>query len=153
MGKMLIIGDLAAATGTTVNTIRFYEEIGLMPKAARTESGRRTYGISELLRLSFIRHARAMGFPLDEVRSLMELADHPDRDCAEAASIARRHLHEVEDRIASLQRLRTELRNIAASCDSGRAADCRIIESSAAAPGQESLSLPDLSRPGRRARG
>ena len=128
MTKPLMIGHLAAATGTQVNTIRFYEDIGLMPQAIRTESGRRTYGQSELLRLAFIRHARGMGFSIDEIRSLMELSDHPDRDCAEAAAIARRHLQKIEGRIVALRRLRTELRTLAASCDGGKAAECRIIE-------------------------
>lgn len=125
--KSLMIGELAAATGTKVNTIRYYEDIGLMPVAVRTESGRRTYGQPELLRLTFIRHARAMGFSIDEVRSLLALSNHPDRDCVEAVAIASRHLHEVDDRIARLQRLRAELASIATSCGGRRAADCGII--------------------------
>lgn len=125
--KPLMIGDLAGATGTKVNTIRYYEDIGLMPKAARTESGRRTYGQPELLRLTFIRHARAMGFSIGEVRSLLDLSAHPDRNCADAAAIAGRHLHDVEDRIARLQQLRAELAPIAESCSGRRAADCNII--------------------------
>lgn len=126
--KPLMIGDLAAATGTKVNTIRFYEEIGLLPKAARTSSGRRTYDESGLARLSFIRHGRALGFSISEIRSLMKLADHPERDCIEAAEIAHRHLRDVEERIRRLQALKTELEQVASSCDGGRAADCRVIE-------------------------
>ena len=125
--KSLMIGDLAAATGTKVNTIRYYEDIGLMPVAVRTQSGRRTYGRPELLRLTFIRRARAMGFSIDEIRSLLELSSHPDRDCAEAAAIASRHLRDVENRIARLQQLRAELKPIADSCSGRRAADCNII--------------------------
>ncbi len=132
MMKTLMIGDLAAATGTKVNTIRFYEDIGLMPPAARTSSGRRTYGQSDVSRLSFIRHGRALGFSIDEVRSLMDLSIHPDRDCADAAALARRHLHDVEDRIARLELLRAELTKIAESCDGGVAADCSVIEAIAA---------------------
>lgn len=128
MTKPLMIGDLAAATGTKVNTIRFYEEIGLMPKALRTRSGRRTYGKPDLLRLSFVRRGRAMGFSVEEVRSLMELSGQPERDCTEAAAIARRHLEKVEERIATLKRLRTELRSLVALCDGGKAGECRIIE-------------------------
>lgn len=128
MAKPLMIGTLAAATGTKVNTIRFYEDIGLMPKAVRTDSGRRTYGNVELLRLTFIRRARAMGFSVGEVRSLLELADRPDGDCAEAASIARDHLQRVEQQIAALKCLRAELKNVAISCEGGKAAQCRVIE-------------------------
>ena len=128
MSQTLMIGQLAAATGTKVTTIRFYEDIGLMPKAERTTSGRRTYGKSDFVRLSFIRHGRSMGFSVDDVRSLMALSDQPERDCAEAAAIARRHLEKVEVRIASLQRLRAELRKLATSCDGGKAAQCRVIE-------------------------
>lgn len=130
--KPLMIGDVAAATGTKVNTVRFYEEIGLMPRAVRTESGRRTYGKPDILRLAFIRHGRAMGFSIDEIRSLLALSGEPDRDCADAAAIARRHLGDVEERIRRLKRLRVELTKITESCDGGRAADCSVIEAIAA---------------------
>lgn len=126
--KPLMIGHLAAATGTKVNTIRFYEDIGLLPKAARTASGRRTYGSSDLARLAFIRHGRALGLSIAEVRSLMSLSDHPDRNCDAAAAIARTHLRDVERRIARLRLIRGELKKLVASCDGGLAADCRVIE-------------------------
>ena len=74
----MAIGILAKRTGTKVNTVRFYEEIGLLPRAARTESGRRTYGMSDLNRLSFIRNARGLGFSIDEIRSLLALAAEED---------------------------------------------------------------------------
>ncbi|TFI59874.1 MerR family transcriptional regulator [Sphingomonas parva] len=124
----LMIGDLARRTGTKVNTIRFYEDIGLMPRAARTESGRRTYEEGEVRRLAFIRHGRELGFSIDELRSLISLSDQPDRDCAEAEEIARRHLAEVEARISRLTSLRDELQQIATTCSGGRMADCRVIE-------------------------
>lgn len=128
MTSRLMIGDLAAATGTKVNTIRFYEDIGLMPPAARTASGRRTYGQSDVSRLAFIRHGRALGFSIDEVRSLMDLSSDPDRDCADASAIARRHLRDVEERLARLELLRDELTKIADSCDGGLTASCSVIE-------------------------
>lgn len=125
---MLMIGDLAKRTGTKVNTVRFYEEIGLMPKAARTDAGRRTYGEPDLQRLSFIRHGRELGFSVDEIRSLISLSADPDRSCAEVGAIAQRHLISVEQRIARLEQLRVELRRATQACDGGRIADCRIIE-------------------------
>ena len=125
---MMMIGDLAKRTGTKVNTIRFYEGIGLMPPAARTGGGRRTYGEPDLQRLSFIRHGRELGFSVDEIRSLMSLSADPDRSCAEVGAIAQRHLISVEERIARLEQLRVELNQATKACDGGRIADCRIIE-------------------------
>jgi Cu(I)-responsive transcriptional regulator len=122
------IGDLARQTGTKVNTIRFYEDIGLLPRPMRTASGRRTYNASDVRRLSFIRHGRSLGFSVEEIRSLLALSDQPERDCGEAAAIARQHLRDVEERIVRLQTLHSALVDVAASCDGGRAADCRVIE-------------------------
>ena len=79
MNKPLMIGDLGRRTGTKVNTIRFYEEVGLLPKPARTASGRRTYGEDDLRRLAFIRHARSLGFGTDMIRFLLDLAAQPER--------------------------------------------------------------------------
>lgn len=128
MAKRLAIGDLARQTGTKVNTIRFYEEIGLLPDALRTASGRRSYEASDVRRLAFIRHGRQLGFSIPEIRSLLALSDQPDRDCAEAAAIAREHLLEIEVRIARLETLRSALTDVATSCEGGRAAECRVIE-------------------------
>ena len=124
----LMIGDLARRTGTKVNTIRFYEDIGLLPPPARTAAGRRTYAEGDVRRLAFIRHGRGLGFSIEEIRSLMKLSDQPDQDCAEAGAIARRHLRAIEGRIARLELLRDELAKAALSCEGGRAADCRVIE-------------------------
>ena len=129
MAKMLMIGDLAAATGTKVNTIRFYEEIGLMRPAARTQSGRRTYGQADLDRLSFIRHARKLGYETTEIRSLLALSDEPDRECAEVTEIAVRHLAGVNEKIARLMLLRDELNRMVRLCAGGTVSDCRIMES------------------------
>ena len=128
MQNRLMIGDLAKRTGTKVNTVRFYEDIGLLPVAARTPSGRRTYQESDLKRLAFIRHGRALGFSIDEIRSLMKLSDEPDRDCGEAGAIAQRHLVDIEQRIARLELLRDELRTVATSCAGGESSQCRVIE-------------------------
>jgi DNA-binding transcriptional MerR regulator len=128
MRQSLLIGDLARRTGTKVNTIRFYEESGLLPHPARTASGRRTYGIEDLSRLTFIRHARSLGFGLGVVRSLLELAGHPERECGAAAEIATSHLADVEQRLRQLKALRTELRRMIAECGEGRrVADCFIL--------------------------
>jgi len=128
MSKRLAIGDLGRRTGTKVNTIRFYEDIGLLPRPIRTAAGRRTYDAADVSRLSFIRHGRGLGFSVDEIRSLLALSDEPERDCAEAAAIARQHLLAIEARIARLETLRTALASVVASCEGGRIADCRVIE-------------------------
>ena len=107
---------------------RFYEEIGLLPEALRTASGRRTYDTADLRRLAFIRHARQLGFSIPEIRSLLALSDQPDRDCAEAAAIAREHLHDIGIRIARLETLRSALTDVATSCEGGRVAECRVID-------------------------
>ncbi|QBM78215.1 MerR family transcriptional regulator (plasmid) [Sphingomonas sp. AAP5] len=131
-----MIGDLAKRTGTKVNTIRFYEDIGLMPEAVRTSGGRRIYGEPQVRQLAFIRHARELGFSVDEIRSLIALSANPDQDCNEAGAIARRHLASVEDRIMRLVSLRDALRIATRSCDGGRIADCRVMEAITTLPGQ-----------------
>lgn len=125
---MLTIGTLARRTGTKVQTIRYYEQIGLMPEPGRTEGGQRRYGDAELDRLAFIRHSRQLGFPLEAIRELLDLSDHPDRDCGAADSIARRRLREVDTRIARLEALRRELQRMISECRGGTASDCRVLE-------------------------
>lgn len=131
---MLMIGDLARRTGTKVNTIRFYEDIGLMPEAARTSGNRRTYGEGQVRQLGFIRHARELGFSVDEIRSLIALSAEPDQDCHEAGAIARRHLASVEDRITRLVALRDALSEATRSCEGGKIADCRVMEAITSVP-------------------
>lgn len=125
---MLTIGALAKRTGAKVQTIRYYEQIGLMPDPERTEGGQRRYGDADLDRLSFIRHARQLGFTLEAIRELLDLSDHPDRPCHEADTIARRQLKQVEQRLARLEALRTELTRMVHECGGGRTADCRVLE-------------------------
>ena len=118
---MLTIGTLAKKTGTKVQTIRYYEQIGLLPEPGRSAGGQRRYGDSELDRLSFVRHARQLGFSLDAIRELLDLSDHPDKSCAEADAIARRQLKQVEQRMARLEALRTELQRMVHECSGGGA--------------------------------
>lgn len=125
---MLPIGKLAKRTGTKVQTIRYYEEIGLMPEPGRTEGGQRRYGDAALDRLAFIRHARDLGFGLEAIRELLDLSDRPDRPCADVDAVARRHLADVERRIARLNSLRLELDRMLADCGAGRVSECRVLE-------------------------
>ena len=128
MDRMLSIGALARRTGTKVQTIRYYEEIGLMPEAGRTGGGQRRYSEAELDRLAFIRHARELGFPLEDIRELLDLTDDPHRSCAKADASARRQLVRVEQRLRRLEALRTELNRMIEQCSGGEIADCRVIE-------------------------
>ncbi|QFU07238.1 HTH-type transcriptional regulator ZntR [Rhodobacteraceae bacterium THAF1] len=125
---MLTIGNLAKKTGTKVQTIRYYEQIGLMPEPGRTAGGQRRYGEDELDRLAFVRHARQLGFTLEAIRELLDLSDEPDRSCENADAIARRQLRQVEQRIARLEALRTELKRMVRECAGGQTADCRVLE-------------------------
>ncbi|MDC7682184.1 helix-turn-helix domain-containing protein [Asticcacaulis sp. BYS171W] len=123
------IGDLGKATGTKVETIRFYEKSGLLPAPARTAGNYRTYDREHLNRLSFIRRARDLGFSLDQVKALLSLSDDKDRSCLGVDEIAKAHLIEVERKIADLTALHTELSRLITQCSCGTIADCRIIES------------------------
>lgn len=124
----LPIGALSERTGVKVPTIRYYEQAGLMPQAARTEANRRTYSTQDVDRLRFIRHARELGFEVDAIRQLLGLVDQPDRSCAEADVIARVHLREIESKLARLTALQVEVRRMIDECAHGRVGDCRVIQ-------------------------
>jgi Cu(I)-responsive transcriptional regulator len=127
MAQEFMIGELAKRADTKVQTIRYYEDIGVMPKAHRAANNRRIYNDTHLERLTFIRHSRELGFSLDDIRNLLELSDQPDRPCGEVDTIAREHLGAVERKIASLQVLQAELKRMISHCTGGTISDCRII--------------------------
>lgn len=122
------IGRLARATGCKVQTIRYYEQIGLLPEPLRSQGNQRLYGQADIDRLAFIRHSRELGFSLQAIRDLLSLADTPEQSCEAADAIARAQLHEVERRIARLQALKLELGRMIEQCRGGRVSDCRVIE-------------------------
>jgi DNA-binding transcriptional MerR regulator len=125
---MLTIGKLGAAAGVKIPTIRYYEQIGLLPGAERSSGNQRLYSRVTQDRLAFIRHARELGFSLEAIRDLLGLSDRPDQSCAEVDAIARTQLQAVEGRIARLQALKTELERMVGQCAGGSIADCRVIE-------------------------
>jgi DNA-binding transcriptional MerR regulator len=122
------IGDLATLTDTKVPTIRYYEQIKLLPAPPRTEGGQRRYGRDHLDRLKFIRHSRELGFPVEEIRELLRLSAHPDAPCHAVDEIAAKQLAEVEGKIKRLQSLRKELKRMLGECEKGSLRHCRIIE-------------------------
>lgn len=128
MGYDLTIGDLAREAATKVQTIRYYEEIGLLPPAPRTAGNQRRYDDKALQRLAFIRHARELGFPLDAIREMLGMADQPGASCERVDAIARRQLTAVDRRIGQLMALRGELSRMIEACQAGPIAECRIIE-------------------------
>ncbi|HET7795979.1 MAG TPA: helix-turn-helix domain-containing protein [Rhizobacter sp.] len=138
MNARLSIGLVARQTGCTVPTIRYYEEIGLLPPASRTEAGQRHYDEGTIRRLAFIRRCRDFGFSIEQVRELVGLVDQPDRPCAEVRDIAASHLVQVRSKLDELRALEAGLSAFVCSCDSacagGPAVDCTILEG---------LALPD----------
>jgi Cu(I)-responsive transcriptional regulator len=132
--KPLTIGELAKATGTNVETVRYYERIGVLSRPQRTPGGFRLYGPEDVSRLAFVRRARELGFSLEAVRELIGLADHPDRPCGDVDEIARAHLADVEQKIAHLAALRTELNRLLAQCRGGHISDCRIVDALSGGP-------------------
>lgn len=125
---MLPIGKLSAAVGVKVPTIRYYEQIGLLPEPGRSAGNQRLYGADAMNRLAFIRHARDLGFTLEAIRDLLSLSDTPDQSCAAADHIARVQLAAVRDRLARLRALESELERMLGQCAQGTIADCRVIE-------------------------
>jgi DNA-binding transcriptional MerR regulator len=126
--EYLTIGNLAAQTGTRVQTIRYYEQVGLMPVPRRTGGNQRRYDPQDLKRLAFIRHGRELGFSLGAIRQLLQLGDKPERSCAAVDRIASRQLQHVRSRITRLKALEAELQRMIVQCRGRRIEDCRVIE-------------------------
>jgi MerR family copper efflux transcriptional regulator len=129
---MYTIGKLAKATGVNTPTIRYYEEIGLLPEADRTASGPRAYGDEDLDRLVFVRRCRDFGFSIEQVRLLAGLSISREKDCREVGDIARGHLKEVQEKMTELKALERSLQRFVAQCDSlccgGPGRDCVVFE-------------------------
>ena len=125
--QSLTIGQLAQRTGANIETIRYYERIGLLPVALR--QGRyRSYGATDVARLGFVRRSRELGFSIKEVRTLLHLAVGGHDSCAEARGIAAVHLEDVRSRIADLRRMERALATTVRACDAGEVAGCPLID-------------------------
>ena len=145
MSARLSIGLVARRTGATVPTVRYYEEIGLLPAASRTASGQRSYDEATVRRLVFIRRCRDFGFSIEQVRELVGLVDEPDRPCVEVRDIAASHLQQVRRKLDELKALETSLSAIVCGCNvacaGGAAVDCTILED-LAVPGEDPARAP-----------
>src|SRR5690242_9675951 len=122
------IGELARATDTKPETIRYYERIGLLPVPPRTAGNYRAYAAKHVSRLTFTRRARDLGFSIEQIRALLDLADQKERSCDAVDAIARDHLADVKRKLADLAALRRELESLIGQCRHGTVAECRILE-------------------------
>ena len=121
------IGELADATQTTVETVRFYERAGLLPAPARSTGNYRQYTPAHAERLAFIRHCRNLDMTMDEIRQLLQFRDAPGDDCGRVDALLDEHIEHVAQRIRELRKLERELRDLRARCTAPGAA-CGILE-------------------------
>lgn len=127
MARGLSIGQLASSTGVHLETVRYYERVGLMPAPHRTEGGHRSYEPEHRRRLRFIRRARELGFGLDDIRRLIALSQPGVLACAEVRELAQGHVEAVDARIADLQRVRRVLIEAVSCCDADAPVSCPVI--------------------------
>jgi MerR family mercuric resistance operon transcriptional regulator len=128
LSTRLGIGTLSKRTGCNIETIRYYERIGLMPRPIRTEGGHRLYGEAQGRRLGFIRRTRELGFTLDQIRTLLKLVDGGRYTCAQVKRITVHHLDEVRRKVADLRKIERVLAEMAAQCDGGTVPKCPVID-------------------------
>jgi MerR family transcriptional regulator, mercuric resistance operon regulatory protein len=133
----LTIGTLSRLTGVNIETIRYYEKVKVLPKPARTDSGRRVYGPTERRMLAFVRRSRELGFSLDEVRALLRLGGPEKASCREVREIAAHHLEDIRAKIGDLRKLERLLAKTVAQCTGSTTPDCAVLD------------ILDVQRPGR----
>jgi DNA-binding transcriptional MerR regulator len=127
MAANLTIGRLAQATGCKVPTIRYYEQVALLPAPRRSAGNQRLYGPEHVARLTFIRNSRHLGLSLASIREVLGLATHPEQPCEKVTQVVQAHLDEVKRRINQLRALEAELERMIVACRGDLVADCRII--------------------------
>lgn len=127
-GPRMSIGKVSRQSGVNIETIRYYERVGVTPRPARTAGGHRAYDRDQLQRLRFIRRGRELGFSLDELRAILRLVDDGTLTCADIHALTMDHLVDVQRKIADLRRLEQVLKAMAAECSRGNVPECPIIE-------------------------
>nr|WP_244424550.1 helix-turn-helix domain-containing protein [Methylobacterium nodulans] len=135
----LTIGALAARTGVHLETIRYYERIGLVPLPSRSPAGHRRYDAEAIRRLTFVRRCRELGFPLESIGAMLGLVDRQAVTCSEVQTIVRHHLTEVRAKLADLERLDRALSGMLSACPGDDRPDCPILDA---------LMRPDANGPG-----
>jgi MerR family mercuric resistance operon transcriptional regulator len=131
---VLSIGKLSKQSGVNIETIRYYEKIGVMPAPGRSAGGFRIYEPDHLKRLSFVRRGRLLGFSLDEIRSLLRLVDGHGHTCAEVHALMLSHLAEIRRKIRDLRRLQQAMAEMAARCSGESVPECPIVDALFDAP-------------------
>ncbi len=126
--RALPIGEMSRKTGVNIETIRYYERIGVMPRPVRTEGGHRAYDADQLKRLAFIKRSRELGFSLGEIRALLDLVDTGTYTCSEVHERTTKHLATVRKKVADLRRLERVLKDMVADCSQGDVPECPIID-------------------------
>jgi len=144
VGAVLTRGTLAARTGCNIETIRYYERVGLLPPPPRSAGGHRLYGHDLVRRLNFVRRSRDLGFSIEEIRELLRLVDGDTYTCAQVERLACDHVREIRRKIADLRRLQRVFETMAAQCTGGAVPDCPIIDALFAS---DALSRPPASKP------
>jgi MerR family mercuric resistance operon transcriptional regulator len=138
-------GELAARTDCNIETIRYYEQVGLLPPPPRSQGGHRLYGRDLVKRLTFVRRSRDLGFTIEQIRGLLLLVDGRKYTCAEIEELATRHVGEILRRIADLKKLKSVLKMMASKCSRGKVPECPIID--ALFDPRTRLPLPSASPP------
>lgn len=126
--KGLQRAELARRTGCNLETVRYYEKVGLLPEPPRTTGGYRSYDTTHERRLRFVLRARELGFSLNEIRALLRLADERDQPCAEVRTVAAGHLKDVQAKIVDLRRMERVLKEVVAQCAGGTTPECPLID-------------------------
>jgi MerR family mercuric resistance operon transcriptional regulator len=128
VAKGLSIGALSQQSGVNIETIRYYEKIGVMPKPGRSAGGYRVYGQDHVKRLHFVRRGRELGFSLDELRRLLVLVDGHSYTCAEIHALTVEHVKDIRQKISDLRRLERVMSGMAANCTRDQIPECPVID-------------------------
>jgi MerR family copper efflux transcriptional regulator len=139
---LMTIGDAAKASGVSAKMIRHYESVGLFPEAARTDAGYRQYTGQAVHMLRFIRHSRALGFSIDQIRELLGLWQDRSRPSRRVKALAQAHIEELQDKLQELQAMKSTLENLVRCCHGDDRPDCPILEELAG----ETAAVPTTSR-------
>lgn len=127
-GGVYLIGEMSRQTGVNIETVRYYERIGMMPKPNRSEGGNRLYNTEQLQRLFFIKRCREIGFHLSEIKILLSMVDNTEVTCSEVHDITIKHIADVKRKIKDLRKLEKVLTKMASECNQGNIPECPIIE-------------------------
>ncbi len=127
-GEVLTRGELATQTGCNIETIRYYEKIGMLPPPPRSEGGHRLYGQNLVKRLNFVLRSRDLGFTLEEIRELLRVVDGGNYTCAQVEALADEHVQDIRRKIKDLKKLKIVLETMASQCSGGKIPQCPIID-------------------------